>query len=76
MTEITKNQFYQLLGLCINYAQLQQKEKMLADSWSEIVGEGNRDRFWDFSDVSDCTEENLKKKLEYDKITIKGEKND
>lgn len=75
MTEITQEQFYQLFGLALANTKLNQKQIILADAWSEIVGEENRDRFWDFYDESDLTEKSLREKLGFDKITIK-EKDD
>ncbi len=78
MKEITQDQFYQLFGLCLASVKLEQKREMLADAWTEIVGDENRDSFWDFYDDSDLTEKKLLEKLDYDKIQVKkrGKKND
>ena len=69
MKEITKNQYYQLLGLCLASIKLENQKNALCDAWEEIVGKENRDRFWDFGDESDLSE--LEKKLGYDKIKVK-----
>jgi hypothetical protein len=66
---ITENQYYQLIGLCTASIDLEQKRDLLADSWAEIVGEENRDRFWDFYEPSDLRE--LEKKLKFDGIVVK-----
>ena len=68
---ITKNQFYQLLGLCLASVKFEEKRIALCDAWAEIVGENNRGRFWDFYELSDISEKILKEKLGYDKISIK-----
>ena len=68
--KITTEEFYQLFGLCLASIKLEEKRITLADAWCEIVGEENRDRFWDFYDLGDLTIKSLKEKLEFDKIII------
>lgn len=69
---ITQEQFYQIFGLILANIQNNKKSEILADSFAEIVGEENRDRFWDFYDS--ITEKELKEKLGFDKVIIKENK--
>ena len=73
MKEITQEQFYQVFGLVLANIQNNKKSEILADVFAEIVGDENRDRFWDFYDS--VTERELKERLGYDKVTIKEKKN-
>ncbi len=68
--KISEEEFYQLFGLCLASIKLEEKRIALADAWCEIVGEENRDRFWDFYDSGDLTMKSLKEKLEFDKVII------
>lgn len=78
MTEkikITRNQFYQILGLVTASIELDTKRTMLAEAFTEIVGKDNEDRFWDWG-VGENTglEKSIREKLEFDGIEIEKSK--
>ncbi|MGI9567070.1 MAG: hypothetical protein ACR2LL_08680 [Nitrosopumilus sp.] len=73
--KITKNQFYQLVGLVTASVELDVKRELLADSWESIVGTENRDRFWDwYASTGTSFEKDLREKLKFDGIEIEKSK--
>lgn len=74
MTEITKNQFFQILGLVTASIALDNKRNLLADAYGEIVGKDEQDRFWDWGGGDGVNlESDIVEKLKFDKITIKDD---
>ena len=74
MTNITENQYWEIIGLIAAKKSLDQKVNSLAEAYGEIVGEDNKDRFWDFGYDVELDQEDLKSKLAYDKVAIKWNK--
>lgn len=68
MSDITEEQFYQCYGLVVASIELEKKRTALCDAFVQIVGEENRDRFWEYYDS--VTESELKKGLQDDGFTI------
>lgn len=72
---ITKNQFYQLLGLVTASIELDTRRTSLHEAWCEIVGEDDDGRFWDWGVGSSAgLEADMREKLKFDGIEIKKSK--
>jgi len=71
MTNITQEQFYQLLGLVYASIEQQRKQMLLHQAYCEITKVEDDGRFWDWSPGNEIgLEADMKKKLKFDGIEI------
>lgn len=77
VTEISKDQFYQILGLVTAKIELDRQIQSLHNAYCSITKIEDDGRFWDWSIGDEIgLAQDIKKKLKFDGIIIKEKKNE